>query len=91
MGSRRTATRVTLGATSLSISSHFVPMPYSNEHEAGDVAAGPREARDKTCANRVGHRREHDRQGMGRLLQCSDCRTARCQNDIRHERDNSSA
>ena len=78
--SRRTATRVTRGAISLSSSSHFPLMPYSNEDEAGDVAAWPRQAVDKAGADRVGDIREHDRHGAGRLQQCrhgSGCRSAR--------------
>jgi hypothetical protein len=40
-------------------------------HESGDVAAGPRQAVDKTSAHRIGGDREHDRHGAGRLQQRS--------------------
>jgi hypothetical protein len=44
--SRRTAARVSRGAISLSSSSHFPLRLYSKIHEAGNVAARPRQAID---------------------------------------------
>ena len=64
-----TAARVTPGAISLSNSSHFPLMPYSNSSETGGVAARPRQALDEAGADRIGDVREHDRHGAGRLLQ----------------------
>ena len=67
VGSRRTATRVTPGAISLSSSSHFPLMPYSKMRKAGGIAAWPRQAVDKAAADRIGDIHEHDRHGAGRL------------------------
>ena len=53
-GSRRTATRVTPGAISLSSSSHFPLMLYSNAVKPGGVAARPRQAVDEAGADRIG-------------------------------------
>ena len=87
MGSRRTATRVTPGAISLSSSSHFPLMLYSNSHETGGVAARPRQAVDEAGADRIGDDREHDRHGAGRLQQRPHGRGAMGQDDVRRERD----
>ena len=58
--------RTTSGAISLSSSSHFALMLYSNS-EAGDVAARPRQALDEAGADWVGDADEHDWHGTGRL------------------------
>ena len=51
-------TRVTLGAISLSSSSHFALNAVFESMKAGDVAARPRQARDEASADRIGdHRR----------------------------------
>src|SRR5262249_31549448 len=55
LGSRRTATRVTLGAISLSNSSHFEPMPYSKT--LNPVALPPGRARLWTNPAPTGARR----------------------------------
>ena len=86
-GSRRTAARVTPGAISLSSSSHFALRLYSNDSEAGDIAAGPRQALDEARADRIGGLGEHDRHGAGGPSQWSHGRAARRQNDVRRERD----
>ena len=85
-GSRRTATRVTGGAISLSNSSHFPLMPYSNMNEPGGVAAGPRQALDETAPT-GSVTCEHDRHGAGRLQQGRHGCGARGQDDVRRERD----
>ena len=46
-GSRRTATRFTPGATSLSSSSHFAAHAEFELGKSGDIAARPRQARDE--------------------------------------------
>ena len=53
-GSRRTATRVKRGAISLSNSSHFPLMPYSNLRETCGIAARPRQTLDESGANWIG-------------------------------------
>ena len=85
-GSRRTATRVTPGATSLSNSSHLPLRPYSNMRKPGGVAARPRQAVDEAGTDRIDDDREHDRHRAGRLQHRSHGRSARGQNDVRRER-----
>ena len=86
-GSRRTAARVTRGAISLSNSSHFALMPYSNRVKP--VALPPGRARlvDEAGADRIGDLHEHDRHGAGRLQQRPHDRAAGGQDDVRRERD----
>ena len=86
LGSRRTATRVTLGAISLSSSSHFPPKPYSKLHKAGDVAARSRQAVDEAGADRIAEHRKHNRHGAGRLQQRSYSRGAIGHDDVWRER-----
>ena len=85
-GSRRTAARFTRGAISLSSSSHFPLMPYSN-CKAGSVAARARKACDEAGTDRVDDTDEHDRDRAGCLLQRAYTRTASGHNDVRRERD----
>ena len=66
--SRRTNTRVTPGAISLSSSSHFAAMPY-RVGKAGGIAARVRQAVDEAGTDRVGDDGEHDRNGARRLQQ----------------------
>ena len=85
-GSRRTATRFTPGAISLSSSSHFALMLYSNCIKP--VALPPGRARLSTKPAPTGSAtREHDRHGAGRLQQRRHGRGAGGQNDVRRERD----
>src|SRR6516225_10431035 len=51
-------------------------------HEAGRVAARPREAIDESAADRVGHIHEHNRHGARCLQQWPQGCGARCQNDV---------
>ncbi len=64
LGSRRTAARVTPGAISLSSSSHFPLMLYSNCNEAGGVAARSRQTFDEAGADRI------DRPTRTRSVRC---------------------
>ena len=80
-------TRFTFGAISLSSSSHFPPMRIFEVGEARDVAARPRQAIDVTCADRIGDKREHDRNGTARLQQRRDGRAGMGQDDVGGERD----
>ena len=68
-GSRRTATRVTRGAISLSSSSHFAAQAVFELDKSGGVAARP--CQDLRRSRRRPDRTvpEHDRHGAGRLLQ----------------------
>ena len=86
-GSRRTAARVTPGAISLSSSSHFPLMLYSNCIKP--VALPPGRARLSTKPAPTGSAtmREHDRHGAGRLQQRPHGRAASGQDDVRRERD----
>ena len=66
--------------------------PFSRQavfelHEAGGVAARPRQAIDEAGADRIGDDREHDRHGAGRLQQRPHGRGASGQDDVRRERD----
>ena len=57
--------------------------------EAGDVAAGPREACDQAARDRVAVSHEHDRHGRRRVAQRGDCRRAARQDRVgrlRHQR-----
>ena len=68
-GSRRTATRVTLGRD---LFEQFQPFPARcriRMHEPGGIAARPRQAVDEAGADRIADDREHDRHGAGRLQQ----------------------
>jgi hypothetical protein len=62
-----TATRVSAGATSLSVCSHLPPIPNSKLVEAGDIAAGSCQLGHEAAADRIGHLHEHHRQ-FGTLL-----------------------
>src|SRR5262245_8757008 len=83
--SRRTATRVTLGAISLSSSSHFPLRLYSRD--MNPVALPPGQAVDEASADRITDDREHDRHCAGCLQQWPHGRGARGQDDVRCERD----
>ena len=87
-GSRRTATRVTLGAISLSSSSHFPPMLYSKVGEAGGVAARPRQALDEAGADRIGDdaRTRSARCGSPAAM-AATVGAASGEDDVRRERD----
>src|SRR5262245_7807248 len=56
-------------------------------HEAGCVAAGPRQAVDEATTDRVGDIHEHDRHGGRRLHQLRQARSAGGEDDVRRERD----
>ena len=86
-GSRRTATRVTPGAISLSSSSHFALDAVFEQGETGGVASRPRQTLDEAGADRIGDLHEHDRHGAGRLLQRPHGGAAWSQDDVRRERD----
>ena len=60
-GSRRTATRVTPGAISLSNSSHFALMPYSNAVKPVMLPPGRARLATKPSADRVDHLHKYDR------------------------------
>ena len=79
-----TAARVMRGAISLSNSSHFPLMPYSN-HETGGVAARPRQAIDEAGADRIGDRANTI--GTVRVACCSGPDRAVGHDDVRRERD----
>jgi hypothetical protein len=83
--SRRTPTRVTLGAICLTSSSHLPLKPFVRE-KTGGVAAGPRQAIDEAGGDRIDGGREHDRHGVGRPKQRRHRRAAMGQNDVRRER-----
>jgi len=51
-------------------------------HEARDVAARPREAVDKACADRVRHGDEHDRDRACLSLQCGGDWSRLCEDDV---------
>jgi hypothetical protein len=57
------------------------------QHEAGDIAAGPRQVVDEARADRIGDVGEHDRDGAGNPLKCRHALRATGQDDIRRERD----
>src|SRR5262249_4520650 len=85
--SRRTATRVTRGATSLSSSSHLPPMELFVDGKSRGVAARPRQALDVAGRNRVADTRKHDRYGARRLQQWREGGAGGSQDDIGLERD----
>src|SRR5262245_56129988 len=85
--SRRTATRVTLGATSLSSSSHLAPMPYSNDRKPVTLPPGRAKLSTKPPPDRIAGLREHDRHGAGRLQQRRYDGAASSQDDVRRQRD----
>ena len=66
-GSRSTAARVTRGAISLSSSSNFPLILYSNGVNPMALLPGPRQARDEARADRVDDIHEHNRHGTGRF------------------------
>jgi hypothetical protein len=66
-GSRKTAARVTVGAISLTSSSHFPPQTVLEGHEAGRIAARPRQAVDEAGRDRIAYGREYDWHRVGRL------------------------
>jgi len=55
-------------------------------HEAGGVAARPRQAVDEAGGDRIADDREHDRHGAGRLQQRPHGCGAMGQDDVRRER-----
>ena len=85
--SRRTATRITPGAISLSSSTHLPLSPYSNRLKSGDVAARPCQALDEAGTDRVDDSHEYDRHGAGRLLQCDHGCAPGGHDDVRGKRD----
>ena len=86
-GSRRTATRATPGAISLSSSSHFPLMPYSNWTNPVALPPGRAKLATKPAADRIGNKHEYDRHRAGCLQQRCHAGSASGQYDIRSERD----
>src|ERR1700704_524684 len=85
-GSRRTATRDKRGAISLSTSSNFPPMLYSNTVKP--VVLPPGRARLATKPpDWIGDRHEHDRNRAGYLLQRRYAWGAHAQDDVGCKRD----
>ena len=82
-----TAARVTPGAISLSNSSHFALMPYSNDDKAGGVAARPRQALDEAGADRIGDDQRTRSARCGSPVATAPRRAASGQDDVRRERD----
>src|SRR6516165_7999485 len=78
-GSHRTAARVTFGAICLSDSNHF---PFKL-HEAGGIAAWPRQTLDETGADWIRDNHEYDRHSMGSLKHIRRGRAARCYDHVR--------
>src|SRR5215475_7182357 len=68
VGSRRTATRVTSGAISLSSSSHFPPMLYSEIMKPVVLPPGRARLPDDAGADWIADDRKDDRHAAGRLL-----------------------
>src|SRR5262249_25154798 len=64
--SRRTATRVTPGAISLSSSSHLADTVFEI-HETGGITARPRQTGDVAGTDWIKNDREHNGRGAGRL------------------------
>src|SRR5262245_46112527 len=56
-------------------------------HEAGSVAARPRQAVDEACTDRIADNWEHDRHGAGCQQQWAHGRGAKSKDDVRRERD----
>jgi hypothetical protein len=84
--SRMTATRLTLGAMSLSSSSHFPLKP--NSDDKNPVALPPGRAKlQKAAADWIDDIHEYDRNASGDLLQSADGRGALRQHCVRCERD----
>ena len=61
-------------------------MLYSKFGEAGNVAAWPRQALDKSGPDRVDGDREHDWHGAGHRQQRHHCRGAMSQDDVGRKR-----
>src|SRR5262245_55101356 len=68
VGSRRTATRVTSGAISLSSSSHFPPMLYSEIMKPVVLPPGRARLPDDAGADWIADDWKDDRHAAGRLL-----------------------
>ena len=85
--SRLTAARGTPGAISLSISSHFALMPYSNRRKTGGIAARPSQALTKPAPTGSIDIHEHDRHGAGRSRNAQRGRAVGRQDDVRGECD----
>src|SRR5262245_45182022 len=85
LDSRRTATRRTPGAISLSISSHLTLSP--NSADMKPVALPPGRARLCTMPMPTGHGHEDDRHASGRLLQRHRWRRPVGHDDVGRERD----
>ena len=81
-----TAARVRPGVISLSNSSHFPLVPYSNRVKPVTLPPGRAKLATNPPPDRVGGRREHDRHGAGRLQQRGHIRSSTCHNDVRRER-----
>src|SRR5262245_49521094 len=84
VGSRRTATRLTSGAISLSSSSHLPLRLYSVERKP--VALLPGRARLSTIPAPTGSPTKDNRHGAGCLPERPNCRDAMGEDDIRRER-----
>ena len=68
-GSRRTAARVTPGASSLSSSSHFALKLVFEQQETGGIAARPRQTIDEAGPDRIDDGQKHNRHRACRLQQ----------------------
>src|SRR6516162_988969 len=86
-GSRRTATRVTFGANSLSSSSHFPLMLYFVRGKSGGIASGPCHASDESRTDWVDDIRKHNRHAASDPQQRLHARTAGGKDDVRRQRD----
>src|SRR6476659_6048236 len=87
VGSRKTATRITLGATSFSQLQPFRTNTEFEQDEPGSIAVWPRETSDETGADGVDSVREHDRHTARFCLQGRHCRACGGQQDIWCQRD----
>ena len=83
---RRTATRVTPGRDLLKQLQPFPAQAVFEIHEAGGVAARPRQTVDEAGADRIDDGREHDRYGASRLQQRPHGRGGMGQDDVGRER-----
>src|SRR5258708_27898253 len=87
VGSRKIAARVTLGAISLSSSSHLAASAYSKMTKPGGIAARPRHACDEPRADRINDADKYDGHSAARLLQGRDCLGGIGQYNVRPKRD----
>src|SRR5215831_15751342 len=83
VGSRMTPTRVTFGAISLSSSSHFAPISYSNVVNPVMLPPGFARLATKPALTGIGNLRKYDRHSAGRLLQCGHRWSGAGKDDVR--------